>query len=53
WFTVGLRERARLAAEWMAKNGLPPVDADELTISLRRQLPQDQTNQTQMKMEER
>lgn len=41
WFTVGLRQRARLTAQWMELQGLPPVDADELVIRLRRKMPED------------
>ena len=42
WFTVGLRERARLAAQWMELKGMPPVDADELVIRLRRKMLEDE-----------
>ena len=42
WLVSGLRERARVAQGWMKLMGMPPIDAEELEISLKRRLPYQQ-----------
>ena len=42
WLVSGLRERARVAQGWMNLMGMPPIDAEELEISLKRRLPYQQ-----------
>ena len=42
WLVSGLRERARVAQGWMQAMGMPPIDAEELEISLKRRLPYQQ-----------
>lgn len=42
WLVSGLRERARVAQGWMKGMGMPPIDAEELEISLKRRLPYQQ-----------
>lgn len=41
WFVAGLRERARITAGWMRKQGLPPIDPERLRIHLARETYQD------------
>ena len=47
WFISGLRERARLMAHCMAQSGLPPLDAEQLTIRLQRRLPESDLERAQ------